>query len=82
MSGGQSGLPVGLLRQISRVFGIINLQKRNITFLDYNSTFPLGGKVCVSLDYHVADLRSPRVLSMDQAPRVVKILCLAPSVLF
>ena len=59
MNRGQSGFPVGLLRQISRVFGIINLRKRKITFLDYNSTFRLGGmeRVRLSVDYRFTDLR-------------------------
>ena len=75
MSRGRSGFPVGLLREISCVFGIISLQKRKITFLDYNSTFCLGGmERSVSLGSHFADLLSSWVLSMDQAPRVVKIL--------
>ena len=56
MSRGQLGQPVGLLRQISRVFGMVKLRKRKFTLLVYNSTFILGEveRVHVSLDYHLA----------------------------
>ena len=39
--------------QISRVFGVVNLQKRKTTLLAYNCTFILGEmeRICVSFDY-------------------------------
>ena len=60
VSRGQLGQPVGLLRQISRVFGMVKLQKRKITLLVYNSTFSLGEmeRVHVSLDYRLGKLHS------------------------
>jgi len=85
VSRGQSGLPVGLLREISRVFGIISLLNRKITFLDYSSTLRLGGMercVCLSNTTSPTCVRRGCWLSMDQAPRMVKMLCLEPSVLF
>ena len=67
MSRGQSGFPVGPLREISRVFGIISLQNRRITSLGYNSTVCLGGMergMCLSTPTSPTYLCSPQVLSM------------------
>ena len=76
MSRGQLGQPFGLLRQISRVFGMVELRKRKITLLVYNSTLSLGEveRVHVSLDYHLAKCRFFCIhngLSMSHAPRPV-----------
>ena len=76
MSRGQLGQPVGLLRQISRVFGMVKLRKREITLLVYHSTFNLGEmeRVHVSLDYHLAKCHFFCIhngLSMSHAPRPV-----------
>ena len=51
MSRGQLGQPVGLLRQISRVFGMVKLRKRKITLLVYNFTFSFDEmeRVCMYL---------------------------------
>ena len=83
VSRGQLGQPVGLLRQISRVFGMVKLQKRKITLPVYHSTFSLGEveSVHVSLDYHLAKCHFFCIhsgLSMSHAPRPVLAVFFTP----